>query len=58
MIYCCSVCYGVDKPRTMVQGTVICIKCLEEAKKNAQNDPSELEYNINKEIAKENDIYD
>lgn len=55
--YCCSVCYEVTYPRTLIAGTVICTKCLEEAKKKAHENPQALHNEISIALAKENDVY-
>ena len=54
----CSVCgAGHDKGLTMIQATIICMKCLDEVKKQTQQQGTGLQEEVIKNI-KENDIYD
>ena len=52
----CSVC-GRNNNLSMVQGTIICLACLDKIKKETQNKGSGLSEEVAVAI-KENDIYD
>ena len=52
----CSIC-GQPHELSMVQATIICMKCLDEIKKQTQQSGTGLQEEVIKTI-KENDIYD